>query len=124
MTDPITPPRPTTALTGEEFKTLAMTNVVQLQNWLTSIPAHIESGAAGLTAGHLDLIDAHLNRCRMFLRSWSLTKIEVPPQSVQAQPRAQPDGAQMNGAQPSPRKGGWPKGRKRNPRVPAEEGAQ
>lgn len=104
----------TTTLTGEEFKTLAITNVVQLQNWLQSIPGHVESGSSGLSAEHLALIDNHLNRCRMFLRSWSLTKVAVAPVQVE-----QPAGdTKPNGAEASKGKGGWPKGKKRT-RTPA-----
>lgn len=120
MTD--TPaPRQTIAPTADEFKTLAMTNVQQLMNFLSSIPPHVESGAAGITQVQLDLIDRQMNRCRTWLRSWSLTKIDVPPQSVQARPDETAKASETNGAT---RKGGWPKGKKRNPRVPAEEGAQ
>lgn len=99
----------TTSLTGEEFKSLALTNVGQLHTWLTNIAPHLEGGAAGLTAEHIGLIEAHMNRCLMFLRSWSLTKMPQAPVQVQA---PQP----TNGAEPPKARGGWPKGRKRTPR--------
>lgn len=117
MTDQ-TAPKPTTALTGDEFKVLALTNVSQLQNWLNAIPGCLESGAAGLTADHLDLIDKHLNRCRMFLRSWSLTKVDVQPAAAPVQVQTESQG---NGAAPPKRTGGWPRGKPRKPRVTQPE---
>lgn len=112
-------PRPTTSLTGEEFKALAMTNVGQLQHWLQNTPTHIESGAAGLTPEAIALVEFHMNRCLMFLRSWSLTKIEGMQQSAMAE--ATTTASETNGAT---RKGGWPKGKKRTPRAPATEAGQ
>lgn len=105
-------PNKVAQLTPEEWKQLVLLNAAQLQNWLQGIPGNTESGAAGVTADHLALVDGHLNRLRTFLRAWSVAKIDVPAQrSAPSQPATSTIDAAAKG------KGGWPKGKKRTPRA-------
>lgn len=120
----------TTALSPDEWKTLCMVNVTQLHSFLQNIPPMMETGVAGLTDEHLALIDGHLNRQRAFLNAWRRaraagTVAEPVPQQEQPTPTRHPpvmleqqasgEPAQ-NGHDTAPKKkrGGWPKGKKRN----------
>lgn len=104
-------------LNPEEWKQLVVLNAVQLQNYLQSIPGTLEGGASGLTGQHQAAIDEHVARGRTFMRAWSLATLDMPTQPKQA---AQPKVPQTNGAA-APKKGGWPKGRKRTPKQPAAQ---
>lgn len=100
-------------LTPEEWKQLCILNMVQLHNYLQSIPGNTETGASGLTDQVRNIIDAHLARGHTFLRAWQLSRFEMPQVRV-----AQPAAPASNGAV---KKGGWPKGKKRTrkPATPA-----
>lgn len=99
-------------LTPEEWKQLVLLNTAQLQNHLQAIPGNTETGAAGLTEHHLALIDTHIGRGRAFMRAWSLATLEIAPV---VQPHQAPV-QHTNGAEPKG-KGGWPKGKRRTPKV-------
>lgn len=100
-------------LTPEEWKHLGVLNVVQLQNFLQSIPSNGETGVSGLTAGHMALVDDHIERLRTFLNAWARAKLDLSLKT-EAKPKAEAS----NGAV---KKGGWPKGKKRTrkPATPA-----
>ena len=112
-------PKSTTQLSPEEWKQLCLLNCQQLQNFIGSIPPQIESGAPGLTADHLAMIDNHVVRARTFLNAWTRAKPVVSTAEQQAQVMAQVPAidaapASNGAAEPQKGKGGWPKGRKRN----------
>lgn len=86
-------------LSPEEWKQLALLNCAQLQTFLTNIPPHIESGASGLTAQHMVLVQEHTARGRVFLTAWANSKQRIAPQPVQVV---------ANGAAPEKRKRGRP----------------
>lgn len=96
----------TITLKGEQWKQLALLSYAQLQKFLGDLPPQTETGESGLTDQHLALIDAHLAEARLFLRSWRAARIAMPQAEQPAQQAA-------NGTEPK-RRGGWPKGKKRN----------
>jgi hypothetical protein len=100
------PAKKTTQLTPEEWKQLALLNVQQLGSFLQNIPGNTESGSAGLTEQHLQLIGGHLDRFGSFLRAWSLARVDVPPAVEVAEDDAAPETM-------TAKKGGWPKGKPR-----------
>lgn len=84
--------------------------------WRVLFAANIERVTAfvhangELTAEHLTAMLDHLDRAKLLARSWHLASPAVP---------AKPEPDAINAvtpapATPAPRKGGWPKGRKRN----------
>lgn len=87
-------------LSPEEWKQLALLNCAQLQTFLNNIPPHVESGASGLTAQHMGLVQEHTARGRIFLTAWANSKLRVPPQPAQT--------VAANGAVPGKRKRGRP----------------
>lgn len=109
MTDQ--PKNPTISLNGEQWKKLLLLNLEQLHAHLQQIPGNIETGASGLTDEHIANIDKHISEGVLLLRAWRVSKIQVAaPQQAAAQETHQ-HADKGNGA--APKKGGWPKGKKR-----------
>lgn len=107
-------PKKTTQLTPDEWKQLALLNVSQLGTYLQNIPGNTETGSAGLTPQHLQLIGGHLDRFGSFLRAWSVARVDVPPSEVDVpDDSVSAEGGAGADVPAPPRKGGWPKGRSR-----------
>jgi len=64
-----------------------------------------------LTPDHLKLMHDHLDRAKLIASAWCAASPAPVQDIVQA---AQPVAAQANGATEPKRRGGWPKGKKRN----------
>mgnify|MGYP000863056245 FL=1 len=109
-------PKKTAQLTPEEWKQLVLLNVSQLGTFLQNIPGNTESGSAGLTQQHLQLIGGHLDRFGSFLRAWSVSRVEVPPAEVEV-PEEAVTAEGGAGAEAPKRKGGWTAGKPRKPNV-------
>ncbi|MDE2096881.1 MAG: hypothetical protein KGL39_06500 [Patescibacteria group bacterium] len=109
-----------TTLTGEEWRQLCLVNATQMHQFLTGIPGVNESGAPGLTADHLLSAFSHLERMQQFLTAWS--KARAPQPEVNAP--AQQESAPPNLETPPKRRGGWPAGKPRKPKVAEPEQAQ
>lgn len=100
----------TIALDAANWQVLAISNSAQLTQFLQNTPMPTEET--------IKLIDAHVAKLGLFLHAWMRA---APPITAQAEPAkvaaaADPAPAPAaNGA--AKRKGGWPKGRSRKPRV-------
>jgi len=105
------PAKPVMQLRPGEWKQNALFNLAGIQNYVLSIPDQVESGAAGIQPEHLALIDAEIERVRLFLRSWQRSRFDVPS----AEPAQEPHAG--NGAAEPKRKGGWPKGKSRKVKI-------
>lgn len=115
----MTSERQTVMLNAGEWRGVTLTNIAQLHQFL--------NGKSAVGPEDLAALDEHIDRFRLWVRQWAAAcaKEAVPavPQgnaaantgaSADAAPAPQPA---PNGAEPAKRKGGWPKGRKRVPRV-------
>lgn len=104
-------------LRPEEWKTMSLLNLAQVQNFITSIPGVLESGKPGIEAEHLAVFDSEVARARTMLLGWQRSRFDVP----QAEAPKQEAHAGNGAAEPAPkRKGGWQKGRPRKPKPEAE----
>lgn len=108
----------TMQLQPSHWRELALLNVSQLHGFLSQVPAVMESGQSGMTDELITRIESHINEQRAFLRAWRLARI---PQAAASQPQEAQQ--QANGAHEPEvkKKGGWPKGKKRTPRVQATQ---
>lgn len=105
-------PKKTTQLTPEEWKQLVLLNVSQLGTFLQNIPGNTESGSAGFTEQHMQLIGGHLDRMGSFMRAWLVSRVDVPPSEVEM-PEDDLVTAESGSGGGEVRKGGWPKGKPR-----------
>lgn len=103
----------TVQLDPAEWKALALANVGQMHAFYSGIEAP--------TMQDLQTISAHLDRMKAFAQAWHLSQRPQQPVPQQTGHLAALNVDQLNqavksdipGAKPI-RKGGWPKGRKRN----------
>lgn len=98
-------------LRPEDWKHLVLLNLAQLQNYIGARPAMLEGGSSGVTPEDRTLFDYEVERLRMLMRGWERSRFDVP--LVGDAPAAEPVAAAQNGAHETKRKGGWPKGKKR-----------
>lgn len=101
-----------TQLSPEEWKQLCLLNLAQLQTHLQNLPPVLEGGSSAMTAQQMQAIEDHLNRGRQFLNAWARAKLIQPVVQPEIKPQEAVQAA--NGAAPPKKRGGWPKGKKRN----------
>lgn len=103
-------PKPKTIkLEANDWKVLAVSNVAQLLQGLQNIDVPSEEICKSIH-DHIDKLNLYLDAWRRFAPPAPL-QAEAPPSPAPQAPTAE---AKPNGAaQVEPRKGGWPKGKKR-----------
>ncbi len=94
----------TLALNPAEWKALFVSNIDQLRQFVMD--------AGGLTPAGVTVVADHMDRMKSIAAAWQASQPPVTeaPQTQQAQPQGAANGA----AAPVVKKGGWPKGKKRN----------
>lgn len=102
----------TMQLAPADWRQLCILNVEQLHGFVSGIPAQTEKGDAALTDEHMALIEAHIGKGRAFLTAWRKSRVPMvaAPEASRVEQKA------TNGAA-APKRGGWPKGKPRKPRV-------
>lgn len=100
----------TTMLFTEEWRSLCVGSAQQLVGFFANVPHP--------TPEALELFEQHMARLKMFATAWGATPVLQAPK--QQAPAGNPFGTRHNGASEPKRKGGWPKGKSRKSRAPAE----
>lgn len=107
----------TMQLAPAHWRQLCLLNAEQLHGFLSSIPAQTEAGASALTDELMAAIDHHVAEGRAFLTAWRKSRV---PMMAAPEPAKIEQKATNGAAEPKRKKGGWPLGKPRKPRMQKE----
>lgn len=103
----------TLALNPGEWKALLLNNIAGAHQAVTN--------AENISQDGLAVLNGHLDRIKGIAAAWFASQPPVPA-AENATPAVTQDAAQANGAPPVKKRGGWPKGKKRN--APTQQAVQ